>query len=41
MVKTLRTTNDAAAAKLAVMFRDNFKQFEAQVPDGVKNAGPG
>ena len=32
---------DAAAAKLAVMFRDNFKQFEAQVPDGVKNAGPG
>ena len=32
---------DAAAAKLAVMFRDNFKQFEAQVSEGVKNAGPG
>ncbi len=32
---------DAAAAELAVMFRDNFKQFEAQVAKGVKNAGPG
>ena len=31
---------DAAAGKLAVMFRENFGQFEAQVPDEVKAAGP-
>ena len=31
---------DAAAEKLAAMFRENFKQFEAQVADGVSEAGP-
>src|SRR3989449_337034 len=31
---------DAAAAKLAGMFRDNFKQFAAQVSDAVREAGP-
>ena len=31
---------DAAAQKLASMFKDNFGQFEALVPDGVKEAGP-
>ena len=31
---------DEAAAKLAQMFKDNFKRFEAQVPDEVKAAGP-
>jgi len=31
---------DAQAAKLATMFRDNFKAFEAQVADAVKQAGP-
>ena len=31
---------DAAAEKLAAMFRENFKQFEAQVADGVREAGP-
>ena len=31
---------DAAAAKLAGMFRENFSRFEAQVPDEVKAAGP-
>ena len=31
---------DAAAAKLAQMFRDNFKKFEAEVEAGVKAAGP-
>jgi phosphoenolpyruvate carboxykinase (ATP) len=31
---------DAAAQKLASMFRENFGQFEALVPDGVKEAGP-
>ena len=31
---------DAAAEKLAAMFRENFGRFEAQVPDEVKAAGP-
>ncbi|SVA84706.1 uncharacterized protein METZ01_LOCUS137560 [marine metagenome] len=31
---------DAAAEKLAAMFKENFKQFEAQVADGVREAGP-
>ena len=31
---------DAAAEKLAEMFRANFSRFEAQVPDDVKAAGP-
>jgi phosphoenolpyruvate carboxykinase (ATP) len=31
---------DAQAAKLAGMFRDNFKAFEGDVPDSVKAAGP-
>ena len=31
---------DAAAEKLAAMFKENFKQFEAQVTDGVREAGP-
>ncbi len=31
---------DAAAEKLAAMFRENFGQFEAQVDDEVKAAGP-
>ena len=31
---------DVAAGKLATMFKDNFKRFEAQVADGVKEAGP-
>jgi len=31
---------DAAAEKLAAMFRKNFGRFEAQVPDEVKAAGP-
>ncbi len=31
---------DAAAEKLATMFRENFGQFEAQVDDEVKSAGP-
>ncbi len=31
---------DAQAAKLAGMFRDNFAQFEGQVRDEVKQAGP-
>ena len=31
---------DAAAQKLASMFKENFGQFEALVPDGVKEAGP-
>jgi phosphoenolpyruvate carboxykinase (ATP) len=31
---------DAAAAKLAQMFRDNFKKFEAEVGPDVKAAGP-
>ncbi len=31
---------DAQAAKLAEMFKENFKQFEDQVPDEVKAAGP-
>jgi len=31
---------DAAAAKLAGMFRENFKKFEGQVPEEVRNAGP-
>ena len=32
---------DAQAAKLAEMFRDNFKQFEDQVTAEVIAAGPG
>jgi len=31
---------DDQAGKLASMFRDNFKQFEAEVSDQVKAAGP-
>ena len=31
---------DAQAAKLAGMFRENFKKFEAGVSEGVRNAGP-
>ena len=31
---------DATAQKLASMFKENFVQFEALVPDGVKEAGP-
>jgi phosphoenolpyruvate carboxykinase (ATP) len=31
---------DTAAAKLAQMFRDNFKKFEAEVEADVKAAGP-
>ena len=31
---------DAAAEKLAGMFRDNFARFEAQVGAEVKEAGP-
>jgi phosphoenolpyruvate carboxykinase (ATP) len=31
---------DAQAAKLAGMFRDNFKKFEDGVSEAVKNAGP-
>ncbi len=31
---------DAAATKLAAMFKENFGQFEAQVPDEVRAAGP-
>jgi len=31
---------DAAAAKLAAMFKENFNHFEAHVPHGVKEAGP-
>ncbi len=33
-------TYDAQAKKLAGMFRDNFEQFKAQVPDAVVKAGP-
>ena len=31
---------DAQAAKLANMFRENFKAFAAEVPTAVSNAGP-
>ena len=31
---------DAATKKLASMFKENFAQFEAQVAEGVKEAGP-
>jgi phosphoenolpyruvate carboxykinase (ATP) len=31
---------DAQAAKLAGMFRENFRQFESQVDAKVKEAGP-
>ena len=31
---------DVTAAKLAAMFKENFKQFEDQVEDGVRGAGP-
>ena len=31
---------DAQAQKLAGMFRENFRQFESQVDDAVKRAGP-
>ena len=31
---------DTQARKLAIMFRDNFEQFRAQVPDSVTRAGP-
>jgi phosphoenolpyruvate carboxykinase (ATP) len=31
---------DAAAAKLADMFRENFRRYEEQVEDAVRDAGP-
>ena len=31
---------DAQSAKLAAMFRDNFRRFEDQVQQGVRDAGP-
>ena len=31
---------DAQAKKLAKMFQDNFKQFEENVTDAIKTAGP-
>ncbi|HEX7021737.1 MAG TPA: phosphoenolpyruvate carboxykinase [Trueperaceae bacterium] len=31
---------DAQAAKLANMFKENFRQFEANLPDEVRKAGP-
>jgi phosphoenolpyruvate carboxykinase (ATP) len=31
---------DVQARKLATMFRENFEQYRAQVPDGVAKAGP-
>ena len=31
---------DAQAKKLAAMFRENFEQYKAQVPDAVAKAGP-
>ena len=31
---------DAQSTKLAAMFRENFRRFEAQVPEAVRNAGP-
>ena len=31
---------DAAAQKLASMFKENFEPFETFVPEGVKEAGP-
>ena len=31
---------DAQAAKLAAMFKENFRAFAAEVPEGVVNAGP-
>ena len=31
---------DAQARKLATMFRENFEQYRAQVPEAVAAAGP-
>jgi phosphoenolpyruvate carboxykinase (ATP) len=31
---------DAQARKLAAMFRENFEQFRAEVPEAVVRAGP-
>ena len=31
---------DAQAAKLAGMFRDNFKRYGGEIPEGVRNAAP-
>jgi phosphoenolpyruvate carboxykinase (ATP) len=31
---------DEQAAKLAAMFRDNFRKFEAGVTESVRSAGP-
>jgi phosphoenolpyruvate carboxykinase (ATP) len=31
---------DAAARRLAQLFRDNFARFTAAAPDGVRRAGP-
>jgi phosphoenolpyruvate carboxykinase (ATP) len=33
-------TYDREAGKLAAMFRENFKKFEGEVSDAVRNAGP-
>ena len=31
---------DAAAARLAQMFADNFERYASDVPDSVRQAGP-
>jgi phosphoenolpyruvate carboxykinase (ATP) len=34
------TAYDAQARKLATMFRENFEQYRAEVPESVAGAGP-